>query len=61
MTNEQISVILMKDISKTYYVGGEEVRALDKASMNISWRRICQRYRAVGQRQIYADEYHRLS
>jgi putative ABC transport system ATP-binding protein len=35
MTNEQISVILMKDISKTYYVGGEEVRALDKASMNI--------------------------
>jgi len=35
MTNEEVNVILMNEISKTYYVGGEEVRALDKASMSV--------------------------
>jgi putative ABC transport system ATP-binding protein len=36
MENKIIPVISMKDISKTYYVGGEEVRALDRANMSIA-------------------------
>ena len=36
MENKITPVISMKDISKTYYVGGEEVRALDRATMNVA-------------------------
>jgi putative ABC transport system ATP-binding protein len=31
-----VPVISMKEITKTYYVGGEEVRALDKATINVA-------------------------
>lgn len=36
MVNSKAPVISMEEISKTYYVGSEEVRALDKASMSVT-------------------------
>jgi putative ABC transport system ATP-binding protein len=36
MATKASPVISMKDITKTYYVGGEEVRALDKATMSVA-------------------------
>ena len=36
MATEGVSVISMKDITKIYFVGGEEVRALDKATMSVA-------------------------
>ena len=36
MATNAAPVISMKDICKTYFVGGEEVRALDRASMNVA-------------------------
>jgi len=35
MAKDAVSVISMKDITKVYHVGGEEVRALDRATMSV--------------------------
>jgi len=35
MMQQQTPVIVMKEITKTYYVGGEEVKALDRATMSV--------------------------
>lgn len=35
MATKENSIILMKDITKIYCVGGEEIRALDKASFSV--------------------------
>jgi putative ABC transport system ATP-binding protein len=36
MAKDAVSVISMKDITKIYHVGGEEVRALDRATMSVA-------------------------
>jgi putative ABC transport system ATP-binding protein len=36
MAKDAVSVISMKDITKVYHVGGEEVRALDRATMSVA-------------------------
>lgn len=36
MEDNMVPVISMKDITKTYFVGGEEVRALDMATMSVA-------------------------
>ena len=58
MPNAAKPIIDMRNVSKTYTVGGEEVRALHRATLTIREGGVCRHRRAQRFGQVHADEHY---
>ncbi len=52
-----MALVELRNVSKIYHLGEEEIRALDDVSLDIDERRVHFHHRPVGQRQVHADAH----
>ena len=61
LREEQIKLLEMTHVTKTYQVGGQTVRALDSIDLTLTWRRIRVHRRPVGRGQEHLAPHARCS